>query len=425
MEPDVVHCHDLDTLYAGWRIKKRLGCPLIYDAHEHYPAMMSLSFPPALVRGFALWERRLIRRVDATITASTVLGDEFASRGVSPVITLGNYHDLEPYRAVTAAEVRDLRTRLGVAPDDVLVAYVGGFSPNRMLLPMIEAAGLLPAVKFHIWGDGVQRAAIEQAAAARSNVSYHGWLAAKDLPRHFKAADVIFYGLKLDYPGAVYNAPNTLSCAMAAGRPVVATDVGDLGRIVRAADCGVLLGEVTPRAIAAAIEQLLDPATRARLGGNGLRAAEGPYNAAAQRASCSSSTTGWACARIAVLASIGACAPEIERDGAPWHETSKKTPLAHWSEIAGRGAGWTTDTGTDARASVDLVCCQARARNGRAARSGSTRTAGCGTGSYRYSGRRSSAAAARPAGARRRIRATAPQSVEHPRQAGGPGARVR
>jgi glycosyltransferase involved in cell wall biosynthesis len=122
-----------------------------------------------------------------------------------------------------------------------------------------------------------------QAAATCPNVSYHGWLAANELPRHFKAADVIFYGLRLDYPGAVYNAPNTLSCAMAAGRPVVATDVGDLGRIVRAADCGILLGEATPRAIAAAIEQLLDPAARARLGGNALRAAEGPYNAAAQR----------------------------------------------------------------------------------------------------------------------------------------------
>jgi glycosyltransferase involved in cell wall biosynthesis len=284
MQPEVIHCHDLDTLYAGWRIKKRLGCSLIYDAHEHYPAMMSLSFPPALVRGFALWERRLMRRVDATITASTVLRDEFASRGVSPVVTLGNYHDLEPYRAVTAAEVRDLRTRLGAGPGDVVVAYIGGFSPNRMLLPLIEAAELLPAVKFHIWGDGGQRGAIEQAAAARPNVSYHGWLAANELPSHFKAADVIFYGLKLDYPGAVYNAPNTLSCAMAAGRPVVATDVGDLGRIVRAAECGVLLGEVTPRAIAAAIEQLLDPATRARLGSNALRAAEGPYNATAQRA---------------------------------------------------------------------------------------------------------------------------------------------
>ena len=284
LRPDVVHCHDLDTLYAGWQIKNRLGCSLIYDAHEHYPALMSLSLPTMFVTVLGLLERWLIRRVDATITASTVLRDEFASRGVSPVITLGNYHELAPYEAVTEAEVSALRTRLGVAVDDVLVAYIGGFSPNRMLLPIIEAAGLLPDVKFHIWGDGAQRAAIEQAAAGRANVSYHGWLASAELPRHFKAADVIFYCLRLDYPGAVYNAPNTLSCAMAAGRPVVATDVGDLGRIVRATDCGILIGEATPRAIAAAIEQLLDPARRALLGTNALRAAQGPYNATAQRA---------------------------------------------------------------------------------------------------------------------------------------------
>jgi glycosyltransferase involved in cell wall biosynthesis len=153
-----------------------------------------------------------------------------------------------------------------------------------MLLPMIEAADLLPQVRFHLWGDGAQRAAVEQAAAGRPNVSYHGWLPSSELPRHFKAADVIFYGLRLDYPGAIYNAPNTLSYAMAAGRPVVATDVGDLGRMVRAADCGILIGEATPRAIAAAIEQLLEPATRARLGANAGRAARGPYSATAQRA---------------------------------------------------------------------------------------------------------------------------------------------
>ncbi len=284
VEPDVVHCHDLDTLYAGWQIKKRLGCLLIYDAHEHYPAMVSLSLPAAFVRALTLWERWLTRRVDATITASTVLRDEFAGRGLSPVVTLGNYHDTAPYDAVTETEARNLRARLGVAPDDVLVAYIGGFSPNRMLLPMIEAADSLPHVRFHIWGDGAQRAAIEQAAARRPNVSYHGWLAPSELPCHFKAADVIFYCLRLDYPGAIYNAPNTLSCAMAAGRPVVATEVGDLGRMVRAADCGVLSGAAPPRAIAAATAQLPDPAARARLGGNARRAAQGPYSATAQRA---------------------------------------------------------------------------------------------------------------------------------------------
>jgi glycosyltransferase involved in cell wall biosynthesis len=283
-EPDVVHCHNLDTLYAGWRIKRRLGCLLIYDAHEHYPAMVFLSLPAAFVRALVLWERWLMRHVDATITASTVLRDEFADRGLSPVMALGNYHDIAPYDAVTDTEVTELRTRLGVARDDVLVAYIGGFSPNRMLLPMIEAADSLPRVKFHIWGEGAQRAAVEQAAAGRPNVRYHGWVSLPELPRYFKAADVIFYGLRLDYPGAVYNAPNTISCAMAAGRPLVATDVGDLGRMVRQADCGILIGDATPGAITAAIEQLLDPATRARLGGNARHAAQGPYNATAQGA---------------------------------------------------------------------------------------------------------------------------------------------
>ena len=50
--PGIVHCHDLDTLYAGRQIKKQLKCPLIYDAHEHYPALMSLYLPSPFV--FAL-----------------------------------------------------------------------------------------------------------------------------------------------------------------------------------------------------------------------------------------------------------------------------------------------------------------------------------------------------------------------------------
>jgi glycogen synthase len=31
---DVVHCHDLDTLFAGVLLKQKLGVKLVYDAHE-------------------------------------------------------------------------------------------------------------------------------------------------------------------------------------------------------------------------------------------------------------------------------------------------------------------------------------------------------------------------------------------------------
>jgi glycosyltransferase involved in cell wall biosynthesis len=112
-----------------------------------------------------------------------------------------------------------------------------------------------------------------------ANVRYHGWLGGDALPLHFRAVDVIYYCLRLDYPGAVYNAPNTLSHAMLSGRPIIANDVGDLGRMVRSTGCGLLIDKASPETIAGAVAQLKDPALRARLGARGLEAARNAYNA--------------------------------------------------------------------------------------------------------------------------------------------------
>ena len=68
---------------------------------------------------------------------------------------------------------------------------------------------------------------------------------------------------------------------MAAGRPIIANDVGDLGRIVRQTQCGLLIEEATPQAIAAAVQQLQNPDTRSQLGANALQAAQNTYNSAA------------------------------------------------------------------------------------------------------------------------------------------------
>jgi glycosyltransferase involved in cell wall biosynthesis len=164
-----------------------------------------------------------------------------------------------------------------------VVAYIGGFSRNRQLLPLIEAARQMPDVQVLLWGDGHQRAGVEAAAAQVPNARYLGWLPADQVPLYTCLADAIYYCLVSDYPGAVYNAPNTLANAMAAGRPIVANDVGDLGRIVRQTGCGILLPAVTPVAICQAVETLRDPDTRRRMGQAGRVAAEAHYNWSAAR----------------------------------------------------------------------------------------------------------------------------------------------
>ena len=279
-QPDVVHCHDLDTLPVGWWIKRNTGCRLVYDAHEDYPAMMSLYLPRILTVALSWLEHLMLKHVNHTITASTVLADKLRARGMDHVTTIGNFHNLSTYDRISSPDIESLRSGLGISPGDLVVTYIGGFSLNRELLPLIEAADGMAGVQVFIWGDGHQRQLVEQAAARLDNVHYRGWLASELVPLHTQMSDIIYYCLREDYPGAAYNAPNTLGHAMAAGRPIIANDVGDLGRIVRQTGCGLLLQSVTPTEIRAAIEALRDPVLRQQTGKAARHAAETQYNEA-------------------------------------------------------------------------------------------------------------------------------------------------
>jgi glycosyltransferase involved in cell wall biosynthesis len=276
--PDVVHCHDLDTLAAGWWLKRVIKLPLVYDAHEDYPALMSLYLPKAMVAFLKILERFLLRRVDYTITASSVLADKYRKDGVGPIITIGNYQSLGDYDQLRPDQIDSMRQSIGIEPGKFILAYVGTFSLNRELLPLISAVKSETDVQLLIWGDGHQREDIEQAIKQVPNARYMGWASPEKVPEYFYLSDVIYYCLKTDYPGAVYNAPNALSSAMAAGKPVIANDMGDLGRIVRKTGCGVLLAEVFTETIRTAIRKLRNEELREELGQAGRRAAEREFN---------------------------------------------------------------------------------------------------------------------------------------------------
>lgn len=276
--PDVVHCHDLDTLPAGWFLKRKMRVPLIYDAHEDYPALMSLYLPKLMVAILSLGEKYFLREVDTSITASSLLADKFRKGGVERVFTIGNYQSLGEYDQLTNEELDAVRQDLNIKQGKFILTYLGTFSRNRELLPLIEAVRNDDNVELLIWGDGYQRKEVEEAAKQVPNARYLGWASPDKVPAYFSISDVIFYCLKVDYPGAIYNAPNTLSNAMAAGRPVIANDVGDLGRIVHQTGCGLLISDVTPETIREAISRLKHKRIREQLGKAGRKAAEQQYN---------------------------------------------------------------------------------------------------------------------------------------------------
>jgi glycosyltransferase involved in cell wall biosynthesis len=278
IKADLVHCHDLATLLPGVRIKRRLGCPLIYDAHEPYPELMQQYLPGILHSMLKRFEESLLRFVDRVLTVGPRLGSRLRGSGAGHVTIVGNYANLEQYQSVGQDRVEDVRARLRLSPDELIVGYIGSFSKNRLLLPFLQATSLVPHAHFHIWGDGPQKVSIEQAADLLPNATYHGWLHADDVPTYLQALDIVFYGLRGEFAASHYAAPNTLFQAMASGRPIIVSPAGELGEIVRETACGIVLSDRSAQAIAGAVRELSSAPLRSAMGKSGLRAARAKYN---------------------------------------------------------------------------------------------------------------------------------------------------
>jgi glycosyltransferase involved in cell wall biosynthesis len=278
LQPVMVHCHDLDTLYAGVQLKKKQRCKLIFDAHEDYPTLMSLYLPGMFVLLLSLLERRLLYQADGIIAASSVYLDKLRKDGFSPLVYLPNVQQIDPFETINDEQVDKKRQEIGLEQNAYVVSYIGGFTRNRLILPLIEAMKGLPDITLLLAGDGHQRQEIEESTRGVENIHYLGWLPAEQVPLYTRLSDVVYYCIKPDYPGSVYNSPNTLTNAMAAGRAVIANDLGDLGRIVRKTGCGILLDEVSVQSIREAVLRLSDPVLRSKLGEAGHEAALNEYN---------------------------------------------------------------------------------------------------------------------------------------------------
>jgi glycosyltransferase involved in cell wall biosynthesis len=103
-----------------------------------------------------------------------------------------------------------------------------------------------------------------------------------------RAADVVYYGLRSDFPNNRFSSPNALYSALAAGRPLLTTDVGEISQVVRKEGCGLILPQpgatgcsmaaAYATAIGQALEELRVPEVRAAMAARARCAGEGVYN---------------------------------------------------------------------------------------------------------------------------------------------------
>ncbi|WP_139173476.1 glycosyltransferase family 4 protein [Geodermatophilus telluris] len=151
------------------------------------------------------------------------------------------------------------------------VLYVGLLTPRKGVVDLLTAARLLRerGVAHELWllggtPDEGPAAEAEVRAVLDADVRVLGTRPPEQMPAAFADADVFCL------PSWWEAMPLSVLEAMAAGLPVVASDVGDIGRAVADGVTGYVVPAKDPDQLAAALERLLvDPELRRRMGAAG------------------------------------------------------------------------------------------------------------------------------------------------------------
>jgi glycosyltransferase involved in cell wall biosynthesis len=274
LRPDVVHTHTakagaLGRVAAASYNAMRARAERAAIVHTFHGHVLRGYFGPTMDRAVRTAERALAGLSDRVIAISPAqrrdLVDIFhvAPGPKVAVVPLGL--DLDALRAAPATDVR-LRRTAGFPDDAVVCGYVGRLVPIKHVDLLIRgfarvAAGSAGA-RLLVVGDGTSRSDLERLAAdlgVQGHVHFAGWR--RDLREVYGAMDVIALTSRNE------GTPVALIEASAAGKAIVATEVGGVGDVVQRDSTGLLVPDDDLDALTSALSRLMaDASLRLRLG---------------------------------------------------------------------------------------------------------------------------------------------------------------
>jgi glycosyltransferase involved in cell wall biosynthesis len=269
LRPDVIHAHDAAMLLPGILGARLTSARLVYDSHELATSV------PYRERAWALFvqavEHLLVPRCAAVITVSDGIARELRRR-------YGLARDPTVVRNVTALQVRGrggLRVRLGIDTDAQLVLHQGAPAPARGCEVLLDAIQRLPGAHLAFLGDpepgygevlrqGIRARGLEERVTLLASVPL------EDLLAHTAEADVGVTLLQDTCANHRLALPNKLFEYIAAGVPVVASELPEMRSLIERHGVGWCVPPGDPAALAEALDEALrrrraDPELHERL----------------------------------------------------------------------------------------------------------------------------------------------------------------
>lgn len=248
----LAHSHEFTMAFYGAWAARRAGIPHVITMHgSRYYA--------------ARWRRRLALRAAVAASAATVAVSRALADALRSDLWIGRGRVTVVPNGVRSAKGASagLRAELGLGPGDRLLLAVGNLYPVKGHRDLLAALATLtlrhPTLHVAIAGRGELEPILrKEAAACGVDRRLHLLGLRNDVGNLLAAADIFVL------PSHSEGLPLALLEAMFAGRPIVATRVGEVPAVLADKEAGVLVDPGDPDQLAAAIDRLLGDAELSR-----------------------------------------------------------------------------------------------------------------------------------------------------------------
>jgi len=251
---DLLVSNDLDTLLPNFLVAKLKHLPLVYDSHEYFTEVPELQNRPFVKWVWKSIEKMIFPRLKFVITVSDSIATLYkAIYRIKPLVVRNVSRNADSIKAFT-------RKELVIDSNDLLLIIQGtGINIDKGAEELIEAVNTSFGVTLLVVGSGdvlnQLKSEVEKLEMG-NRVKFIPTVSWETLMRYTKVADA---GMCLEKDSNLnyrYSLPNKLFNYIAAGIPVIASDLPETGKIIKEHSIGVIIDRVTAENISNAISEL-------------------------------------------------------------------------------------------------------------------------------------------------------------------------
>lgn len=274
LDSDIYHFHDPELLAVGLKLIRH-GKKVIYDVHEDLPKLIleKTYIPswllPLLSKALDMYEIYAAKKFNRILAATPSIQQRFTAKGIL-------CHNINNYPIVG-----ELDTEVVNKEACYDICYIGDITRVRGIVELVKALEFTDKrTRLLLGGPLNEPGLLEELRSLKSwdKVNMLGFVSREQVKKIFSksVAGVVTF---LPLPNHIEAQPNKMFEYMSAGLPLIGSNFPLWKEIIEGNNCGLCVDPLQPKAIADAINMIIDNTDLAqRMGQAGKKAVLSRYN---------------------------------------------------------------------------------------------------------------------------------------------------